>query len=131
MRGKQAKDVTKENDTVWMRMKKYIHYNKPPYSIEYPYLSDYFDKGICGRRLTVRNNVYVNTINEVYSYIGKPEVTFNGNLELQNDPGFKNMDKMDFRLNEDSIVFKEISGFQELPFKKMGIIKDEYRRKFK
>jgi hypothetical protein len=51
------------------------------------------------------------------------------NMAYTNDPGFVNMAKMDFRLKPDAQVFKDLPGFQPVPFEKMGLFIDEYRRK--
>ena len=51
------------------------------------------------------------------------------NLTYTNDPGFVNMAKMNFRLKPDAQVFKDLPGFQPIPFEKIGLFIDEYRRK--
>jgi len=42
---------------------------------------------------------------------------------------FVGMAKGDFRLKPDAQVFKDLPGFQPIPFDKIGLYVDEYRRK--
>jgi len=51
------------------------------------------------------------------------------NMAYTNDPGFANLAKHDFRLKPDARVFKDLPGFQPIPFEKMGLFIDEYRCK--
>lgn len=51
------------------------------------------------------------------------------NLVVSDDPGFVNAASGNYRLREDSKVFKEIPGFQPIPFEKIGLYKDEFRPK--
>jgi hypothetical protein len=50
------------------------------------------------------------------------------NFITKQDPGFIDMKNGNFNLKADSKVFKLIPGFQQIPFDKMGIYKDEYRK---
>jgi hypothetical protein len=49
------------------------------------------------------------------------------NMAYDRDPGFVNMGKMDFRLKPDAQVFKDLPGFQPIPFAKIGLFVDEFR----
>jgi len=51
------------------------------------------------------------------------------NMSYVNDPGFVNFAKRDFRLKPDAQVFRDLPGFQPIPFEKIGLFVDEYRRK--
>lgn len=51
------------------------------------------------------------------------------NVSYANDPGFMNFAKKDFRLKPDAQVFKDLPGFQPIPFDKIGLFVDEYRRR--
>ena len=53
---------------------------------------------------------------------------FRDNFVVRGDPGFMDMQAMDFRLDGDAPVFKAIPGFQAPPFASMGLYKDRYRR---
>jgi hypothetical protein len=50
----------------------------------------------------------------------------NGNMIIGSDPGFVNAAKEDFRLKNDSPAYK--LGFKKIPFEKIGLYKDKYRK---
>lgn len=50
------------------------------------------------------------------------------NFVTKEDPGFVDMKNGNFNLKTDSKIYKFIPGFQQIPFDKMGIYKDEYRK---
>ena len=50
------------------------------------------------------------------------------NFVTKEDPGFVDMKNGNFNLKVDSKIYKFIPGFQKIPFDKMGIYKDEYRK---
>ena len=50
------------------------------------------------------------------------------NVSYDGDPGFVNFAKKDFRLKPDAKVFKDLPGFQPIPFDKIGLFTDEYRQ---
>lgn len=50
------------------------------------------------------------------------------NVSYHGDPGFVNFAKKDFRLKPDAKVFKDLTGFQPIPFDKIGLFTDEYRQ---
>jgi hypothetical protein len=43
------------------------------------------------------------------------------------DPGFVDLEGGDLRLKPDSKIFKDLPGFQPIPFEKIGLFVDEYR----
>lgn len=47
----------------------------------------------------------------------------------EDDPGFVDLAGGDLRLRPDSRVFKDLPGFQPIPFEKIGLYVDEYRTK--
>jgi hypothetical protein len=51
------------------------------------------------------------------------------NLVTQTNPGFVDMAKGNFALKPDAAVFKKISGFENIPFEKIGLHTDEFRSK--
>ena len=51
------------------------------------------------------------------------------NWETQEDPGFVDVKNENFKLRDDSEVYKKIKGFKPIPFDKIGLYKDEYRTK--
>ena len=50
------------------------------------------------------------------------------NLTTDEDLGFQDAGKMDFRLRDESVVFKKLPKFQRIPFEKIGLCVDEYRK---
>jgi hypothetical protein len=51
------------------------------------------------------------------------------NFTGEKDPGFVNLAGLDLRLRKDSVVLKELPGFEQIPFEKTGLYVDEYRTK--
>jgi hypothetical protein len=51
------------------------------------------------------------------------------NMEYKEDPGFVNLKGFDFRLKPDSKVFTDLPAFKPIPFEKIGLFVDEYRKK--
>ena len=43
------------------------------------------------------------------------------------DPGFVDAPRLDFRLRNDSMVFRRVAGFEKIPFSEIGPYRDEYR----
>jgi len=48
-------------------------------------------------------------------------------LVVDHDPGFVDMADGDYTLREDSEVFRRLPGFEPIPFRKMGLYRDEFR----
>jgi hypothetical protein len=64
---------------------------------------------------------------------GKPEhfkvVTLKNNAALtMDDMGFKNADKLDFRMSADAPALQKVPGFEAIPFEKIGLHTDEHRK---
>ena len=51
----------------------------------------------------------------------RPYVAFQNNL-VDEDPGFVDAAKMDFRLPDDSPVYKKVPGFKKIPFETIGLV---------
>jgi hypothetical protein len=51
------------------------------------------------------------------------------NISYNGDPGFVNMAGYDFRLKPDSRIFSDLPGFKPIPFEKIGLYLDEFRKK--
>lgn len=94
---------------------------------------------VTGDGSTVTNNFTVN-VKKPYSYSrvvpGKrypvratKELVSGHNVSYDKDPGFVDMENFDFRLKKNSVVFKDLPGFKPVPFQKIGLYKDEYRKK--
>ena len=86
-------------------------------------------------RTRVTQNVVVIKKGEPYSIKmnaqnkqNKELFTWENNYVTNQDPGFVDVAKGNFALKPNSIVFKKIPGFQPIPFDKIGLYKDQYRR---
>jgi len=113
-----------------------VGYDKPPYSKQYPQLPSYFST--VGRLLgtpernVAKNNVFVD-IDKMILYVGKEKEGYSkekwidikeGNLEVAHDKvGFVDWGKRDFSLSPNSVIYKQLPGFHEIPFQKIGIYK--------
>ena len=51
------------------------------------------------------------------------------NVSYLEDPGFVNMSGYDFRLKPDSKIFKDLPDFKPIPIDKIGLFRDEFRKK--
>jgi len=58
----------------------------------------------------------------------RPYVDLADNMATDEDPGFRNAAAMDFRLSDDSPVYKRFAGFPKIPFDQIGLIVDEDRK---
>jgi len=97
-----------------------VNYLQPPYIIQYPQLKNYFDSAAIPRANIVENNVYI----EVEKIIDGNKEWLNfktNNWETNDDPGFADWKNRNFLLKKNSLIFKEISSFKEIPFQKIGL----------
>lgn len=105
-----------------------LPYRQPPWSERYPQLLKVLDDDPgCPKGNTVRWNVVgrsqpMSLADEVRRY-----GTIADNLTTD-DLGFEDAAKMDFRLRKDSIVFQKLPKFESIPFEKIGLQVDEYRK---
>ena len=110
------------------RLTQSVEIKSSPYSERYPLLRNWLDlmpdgKTYYGMR-PVRDvfdrNVLVK-YDETFRLVGKYAATeFGDNFITQKDPGFVNAAKLDFRLREDSVVYRELPGFEKIPFEEIG-----------
>lgn len=120
------------------RLLKDLDITKPPYSERYPGLVNYMEpivagkewEGMRSRRNVLRNNVIVKGKNPPVSLGGKEYAQFDavGNFQTEADPGFVDMAHENFNLKPDSQVFQEIPDFKPVPFDRMGLYVDDYRK---
>lgn len=110
------------------RLNRSVNIRKPPYSDRYPGLKDWLDLlpdgktfvGMRPRRNTFDRNVLVQ-YEETFRLVGKyAQCDFGDNYITQKDPGFVNAGKLDFRLKEDADVYRDLPGFQRIPFEQIG-----------
>ena len=50
------------------------------------------------------------------------------NMVYQKNPGFSDPVALDFRLGKDAVLLKDLPGFERIPFEKIGLQVDEYRK---
>jgi hypothetical protein len=114
---------------------------KPPYSTAYPELHNYMDviedgvewEGMHAKRNILTTNVIIggkeNPIQIRRKITSDPGVFENkNNYQTDNDPGFVDMKNENFMLHEDSEVYKNLPDFKPVPFDKIGLYVDEFRK---
>ena len=69
-----------------------------------------------------------NLVYKCGSFVGRGEPELFDNLVTDEDPGFINASNENFMLRDDSYVYDKISGFQKIPFDRIGLYVDEYRK---
>jgi hypothetical protein len=116
-----AKALVAEDGLFKKRMEA-VTYKQPPYAIAYPTLVNYFNDSLgFPKRNIIDKNVFVN-VKVIHN--GKSEwAVFGTNFITNEDPGFINADQMNFGLKNNSIVFKQLPGFDAIPFESIGIKK--------
>jgi hypothetical protein len=104
-----------------------VPYNRPPYSTRYPKLPGILDDdpAVPKGNVIVRNvcvgGQWLDLAPEAKAY-----TTIRDNF-TEGDPGFVDAGKMNFQLKDDSPVYKQVPGFQRIPFEQIGLVRDEYR----
>ena len=121
-----AKPMIARGGVIDQRLKE-VNFDQPPYSIRYPELAKYWEEDPSfPKRNLVDRNLFVN-VEEVVLKIDERvnadkdflDFTTN-NLITNEDPGFVDKDNMNFKLMETSTVLEDISGFEAIPFEKIG-----------
>lgn len=113
-------------DQGWQtRLLKEVDITRPPYTTRYPELVGFMDPPPDRPRVNraVRNLIVMGA--DVSS--GNWQVSAEGNWVTEQDPGFVDAARGDFRLRPDAAVFAKIPGFQPVPFERMGLVQDELR----
>jgi hypothetical protein len=58
---------------------------------------------------------------ETFRLVGKwAQTDFGENFITQKDPGFVDAAALNFSLKDDSVVFRELPGFERIPFERIG-----------
>lgn len=120
------------------RLLKDINIKQPPYSERYPELVDYMDvivegvewEGMWTKRNVLSTNVIVGGNKALIRIRQNGTGVFENvnNFQTDEDPGFVDLEGGNFMLRDDSEVYKKLEGFKPIPFDKMGLYVDEYRR---
>ncbi|MGQ7868141.1 right-handed parallel beta-helix repeat-containing protein [Sunxiuqinia sp. sy24] len=103
---------------------KMVNYQQPPYSVRYPKLAIYWeDDPSLPKRNKVSKNIFYNVKR---TYEGEKDwMPFeDDNWITDEDPGFVDGENMNFKLKESAKAFKQITGFQDIPFEKIGVVKE-------
>jgi hypothetical protein len=109
--------------SLWQqRLLKDVDITRPLYLDRYPDLNGFMQPGQPRRNHAAAN------------LIVKCRGVKTGNWDLTNsvvintDPGFVNPAGLNFRLKRESVAFRNIAGFEPIPFEKIGLETDEFRR---
>lgn len=121
---KRWKDALNEADWQTKLLKK-VDITKPPYTTRYPGLVGFMDPQPGQPRVSrADRNVFVRC-NQVRS--GNWQCSTNENWITTQDPGFVDAAKGNFGLRSDAEAFKQLPGFEPVPFEKMGLYTNELR----
>lgn len=107
-----------------------VNADMPPYTLRYPQLItlvqdqpahakyNHVLRNVCvgGRWLDLRDNLQASEVDMADNW-------------TEGDPGFVDAANLDFRLRDDSPVYER--GFQRIPFERIGLYEDEYRRELR
>lgn len=116
---------------------KKVPYTEPPWSTRYPELARILDE--CPQaplgNEAVRNVSVRSTWRDPEkhcretsdSHIETEYIRLENNFITEQDPGFVDAEKMNFKLRQSSIVYDEIPAFEPIPFDRIGLYKDEFR----
>ena len=134
----QAAEMFGENGTIRNRLTKDIDFQSPPYSTKYPTLLPYLDaitpgkewQSMRARGNMLESNLIIGGPDNPIKLLGGEHAQMDGrnNWVTKEDPGFVNMTNKNFELKPDAKAFQMIPGFEPIPFSKMGIYKDHYRK---
>jgi len=104
-----------------------VDITKPPYSERYPQLANYWNNSPALPANPIERNLLVNCDKVTHA---RPEWgPIRDNWSTHDDPGFVNMAEGNFALKEDSPAFKKIPGFAPVPFSKIGLYTDPWRKR--
>ncbi len=133
-----AKDMFGEKGLIRKRLEKEIDFRSSPYAERYPSLLPYLDvivenkewEGMRSRGNIVEQNLIVGGPEEPVKLMGGmyAQTDVRNNWVTREDPGFIDSAHKNFGLRRDAKVFEKIPGFQPIPFDKMGLYKDGYRK---
>jgi hypothetical protein len=114
------------NGKLWQeRLLNEVDITKPPYTTHYPALVGFMDPQPDEKRVSFARNNVIAMGSQVKS--GNWQVDDDENWVTEQDPGFVNAGKGDFRLKPNAEVFRRLPGFKPIPFEKMGLYRDELR----
>jgi hypothetical protein len=134
----QAVETFGKEGLLRKRLEKDIDFRSPPYSTKYPTLLPYLDviqedkewEGMRSKGNLLEGNLIIGGPENPIKLLGGKYAQMDGrnNWVTKEDPGFVDMKNKNFNLKPDAKAFRMIPGFEPVPFDKMGIYKDEYRK---
>jgi hypothetical protein len=134
----QAVETFGKEGLLRKRLEKDIDFRSPPYSTKYPTLLPYLDviqegkewEGMRSQGNLLEGNLIIGGPENPIKLLGGKYAQMDGrnNWVTKEDPGFVDMKNKNFNLKPDAKAFRMIPGFEPVPFDKMGIYKDEYRK---
>ncbi len=76
----------------------------------------------------IENNLLYRTQPFMLADIVKEESTIRNNLLLdpEDNPGFVDIEALDFRLTTDALIYQKLEGFEEIPFDKIGLTNEDF-----
>ena len=108
-------------DPYQARLNEEVNVFEPPYSEKYPWLGNIIED-------TRQNTLARNVVYKCGAFTDRGEPVLIDNWVTDEDPGFVDEAKGNFALRDDAPVYKHIPGFKPIPFGKIGLYVDEYRR---
>lgn len=114
-----------------------IHPTEAPWAERYPEMVHLLEQHpeLPLRTLFKGNVIYIKDGEPYGLHMNKqnntnPElITIEDNLVTKDDPGFVDLAAGNYALRKDSEIFNKIPGFQPIPFEKMGLYIDKYRKR--
>ena len=110
-----------------------VNYKAPPWSVRYPEMVKILEVHpelptgtIISRNVTVgcKTPLHLRATAEQLRYC-----TIDHNAELtDSETGIVDAQRLDFRLSADSVVYRKVVGFEPIPFEKMGLEPDAFRK---
>ncbi|MDR3627842.1 MAG: right-handed parallel beta-helix repeat-containing protein [Ignavibacteriaceae bacterium] len=119
----------KEEDTgvngIYRKRLAEVGIDRLPYMDAYPNLANYWTDSLgLPKRNIIENNIFYN-VGQIHN--GSSDwVKLGKNYFTSSDPGFESIGKMNFKLRENSEVFKELPDFDNIPFDRIGRQADVY-----
>jgi hypothetical protein len=124
------------NGPMYEPLKQFKH-DQPPWSTRYPKLARILDESpqaplgnTLERNVSVRSgwrDPEAHCRKNFKVHIDKRYMTIKDNYVTDQDPGFINAANMNFRLKDDSIIYRKVPGFQKIPFDQIGLYRNEFR----
>jgi len=133
--------MTAENAAEELYRLKAVNYTASPWKEKYPDLLNLFNEdNLAGNGNVIENNIAFKA-NEIIVKRKESEhlkrfydqIKIKNNYLFDKNPGFKNLDTMDFSIDENTLknIQAQVPGFENIPFNKIGLYPNEYRKKLR